>query len=67
MIILYIYIGTTLIILFTYIASFTAEAISKGLDDAKWEQHLSDLKAYRYYDWLGLYQDLIDEAAARVG
>lgn len=53
--------------LFTYIASFTAEAISKGLDDAKWEQHLSDLKAYRYYDWLGLYQDLVDEAAARVG
>ena len=53
--------------LFTYLASFTAESISNGIDDAKWEQHLSDLKAYRYYDWLGLYQDLVDEAAARVG
>jgi len=53
--------------LFTYLASFTAESISNGIDDAKWEQHLSDLKAYRYYDWLGLYQDLIDEAAARAG
>lgn len=53
--------------LFTYLASFTAESISNGIDDAKWEQHLSDLKAYQYYEWLGLYQDLIDEAAARVG
>lgn len=53
--------------LYAYIATFTAEAIAKGIDDAKWEQHLNDLKAYQYYEWLGLYQDMIDEAAARVG
>lgn len=53
--------------LYAYIASFTAEAIAKGIDDAEWEQHLSDLEKYQYYDWLALWQDLVDEAAARVG
>ena len=53
--------------LFTYISSFTADAISNGVDDAKWNQHLNDLKSYQYYDWLNIYQDMVDEAADRLG
>lgn len=48
--------------LFTYIQTFTADAIVNGVTDASWEQHLEDLKVAQYYDWLQWYQDYVDNA-----
>ena len=51
--------------LFPYIETFTADAIVNGVTDASWEQHLKDLKAVGYYDWIQWYQDFVDEVASR--
>lgn len=51
--------------LLAYIKTFTADAIVNGVTDASWEQHLKDLKAVQYYDWIQWYQDFVDEVNSR--
>ncbi len=52
--------------LYPYIATFTANAIKDGIDDAGWQKHLDDLESYQYSEWLGMWQDMVDEAASRL-
>jgi len=49
--------------LYPYVQTFMADAISKGLDDAKWDAHLKALEDYGYYDWLDMWQAQEDSAA----
>lgn len=46
--------------LYDYISSFIATAISQGVTDASWTQHLSDLESVGYYEWIQWYQDYVD-------
>ncbi len=43
-----------------YARNFTATSIMDGVDDAKWEAHLKQLKALQYYEWIQWYQDYVD-------
>ena len=43
-----------------YVDNFIATSIVDGIDDAKWEAHLSQLEALQYYDWIQWYQDYTD-------
>ena len=51
--------------LFAYIKTFTANAVVNGVTDATWDQHLKELKAVQYYDWIQWYQDFVDEVNSR--
>lgn len=46
--------------LFAYIANFTALSVKNGVTDATWEQHLNQLEAYGYYEWIDWYQSFVD-------
>ncbi|MBQ8814521.1 MAG: extracellular solute-binding protein [Lachnospiraceae bacterium] len=46
--------------LFAYIENFTALSVANGVTDASWEQHLAQLEAYGYYDWIDWYQGFVD-------
>lgn len=42
------------------LANFTSESILNGIDDAKWNAFLDNLKTWQYYEWIQWYQDYID-------
>lgn len=44
----------------SYVNNFMSTSIIDGIDDAKWEAHLEQLKALQYYDWIQWYQDYLD-------
>lgn len=44
----------------TYIDNFQAESIMKGVDDAKWEQHLSTVKTFGSERYVELRQEYYD-------
>lgn len=47
--------------LFSYISNFIATSVLDGIDDAKWEEHLSQLDAVQYNEWLNWYQEYLDK------
>lgn len=51
--------------LFEYIKTFIADSIKNGVTDDSWAKHLEELKTVQYYDWLGWYQDFVDDVASR--
>ena len=46
--------------LFPMISSFMATSVVDGVTDASWENYLSDLKTYQYYEWIEWYQNYLD-------
>lgn len=44
----------------TYMDNFQAEAIMKGIDESKWQQHLSNLKKYNTTRYVELRQEFYD-------
>ena len=47
--------------LFSYISNFIATSVLDGIDDAKWEEHHSQLDAVQYNEWLNWYQEYLDK------
>lgn len=48
----------------TYLSNFVAQSIMKGIDDAKWELHLSTLKKLNVDQFVADYQALVERSIA---
>ena len=44
----------------TYIKYFVAESVTNGIDEAKWQEHLTQLEKLRIDEYVALYQDMYD-------
>lgn len=44
-----------------YLDGFVADCVVNGIDDAKWEAHLTTVNAYGAQEWTQWYQDFLDE------
>ncbi len=44
-----------------YLDSFVADSIVNGIDDAKWDAHLSAVESYGASQWVQWYQDFLDK------
>lgn len=49
----------------TYLKEFIATSILKGIDDAKWQQHLNTLKSMSIDKWIAMYQEFYDTFAIK--
>ncbi len=45
----------------TYIENFVAESMTTGIDDAKWQSHLSNCEKLGVAEYLDIYQNLYDK------
>ena len=44
----------------SYINNYIATSVIEGVTDDSWDEYVSGLEAYGYYDWIQWYQDLCD-------